>query len=156
MQTCTIAYSLAEFTKKLLMICFHFPCLALSPSSSNPDGFQHLTIAPPTQYSRNDQEGRGVVRWSTSWAACEEPSSEWMREVRHSVGEIQQSLLAVSPLFPLTTGVDWSYLNPLGLSWCGGIIPSPSMKGYLRLLVFVWHLLYFPCLELFPLSFKQC
>lgn len=123
-------FTLAEFMKKLLVNCFHFPCLALSLSSSNPDGFQHLTIALPTQYSRNDQEGRGGVRWSASWAACEEPSSEWMREVRRSVGEIQQSLLAVSPLFPLATEVDWSYLNPLGLSRCGGIIPSPTLKGY--------------------------
>ena len=62
--------SLAEFLKKLLIISFCFPCLALSLSSSNPDGFQHLTIAPPTQYSRNDQEIRGAVRRSASWAAC--------------------------------------------------------------------------------------
>lgn len=60
----------SEFLKKLLMICFHSLCHALSLSSSNPDGFQHLTIALPTWYSSKDQEVRGVVRGSASWAAC--------------------------------------------------------------------------------------
>ena len=79
-----------------------------------------------------------------------------MKEVRRSIGEIQQSLLAFFPLFPLATGMDQSNLSPLGLSWCGRIIPSPNMKGYLWLLFFVCHLLCFPCLEVFSLSFKEC
>lgn len=75
-----------------------------------------------------------------------------MRGVRNWIGETQQSLLAFLPPFPLATGVDQSNPNPPGPVVAWKDYPFPQHEGLL-VTSFVCHLLRFPRLEVFSLSF---
>lgn len=101
------------------------------------------------QYIRNDQEIRGVVR------------STLLRAIfcmNESQTQQKRNPAEIACFFPPLSSSHRSGLKQsqsLGSVVVWRDYPFPFTKDYLWIL-FVCHLLCFPCLEVFSLSFKQC